>query len=306
MLKKPYYNLLKQVKSMKFKLIVPATTANIGPGFDISGMALDLYNEFEFDFQKKTGIVFTDDVYTFDASLVLDTFFLILDKFKVDPPQNLHLHTTSNIPIARGLGSSSTCIVAGVLAANKFANLNLDTQTLIKLTTEIEGHPDNVVSCLLGGFNMSLYDESVHNIKVNLHQDLSLIALIPHYEVSTKDARQVMPKNYTIEDVVFNLKRMPFIKEAFETLNKDLLSKVLEDKLHEQYRQDLIQEYDLVQKTLKDLNHLGFFISGAGPTMMILVEEKEASNIYEHLSVNLQETLTIRHCQISLKGAMII
>ncbi len=290
---------------MQFKIIVPATSANIGPGFDISGLALELYNEFYFNFDSDL-IQFTDDRYPFDTSLTLDAFFHTLDLYHIKHPKGVTLHTVSNIPIARGLGSSSSCIVAGVLAANKYGELKLTKEDLLKIATDIEGHPDNVVSAILGKFNMSLYDHEIYNTSVKLHPDLEFIAIIPPYEVKTEAARNILPTSYTLKDVQANLSRMPFIKEAFETKNKELIKLVTQDKIHEPYRKNLIKEYEDVKSLLSKLDIYAFFISGAGPTMLVCLDKDKVKPTLNHLSQNLDSSILLRHCKIDNKGAMII
>lgn len=289
---------------MKFKVIVPATTANLGPGFDISGCALSLYNEFDFDFTQHS-IRFTDDDYEFEESLTLESFFKVLKLYQIDKPKGVHLHTISRIPVARGLGSSSTCIVAGVLAANKYANLNLSSQKMCQLASDIEGHPDNVVSAILGSFNMTLYQDHFFNIQVDVHPDIEFIALVPKYAVKTQVARDILPQSYSLSDIQINLSAIPFVKMAFESKDKNLLRMVTQDRIHEPYRKHLIKEYNKVYDLIEDLDPLAFCISGAGPTMLLALESSNVPYYMQYLKKHLADELTLLHCQIDKKGAMI-
>lgn len=267
---------------MKFKITVPATSANLGPGFDISGIALDIYNEFYFDFTKD-GIQFTDDEYDFDTSLTLDTFFNVLDMYNQVKPSSVHLHTVSKIPVARGLGSSSTCIVAGIMAANQYASLNLEKEKIALIANEIEGHPDNVVSAIYGNLNLSLVDKNLYRREIKVHPDLAFCLIIPKHKVKTSEARKVLPKEYKMSDIQINLSRMAFVEEAFTTMDLDLLKLVTEDRLHEQYRSQLILNFDDIKNKFSKLDIITYWISGAGPSIVLLVDKNKLNNINEEL-----------------------
>lgn len=289
---------------MYFKIYVPATSANLGSGFDSAGLALNRYNEFTFDFTQE-GIKFFDEIYQFDTSLTLDSFFKTLTLLDVEHPKNVHLTTVSNIPIARGLGSSSTCIVAGVLAANHFAKTNLSLEKLALIATKLEGHPDNVVSAIYGSLNLSLYEEKLFNNNVTVHQDLYFIALVPDHTVKTSEARNILPTSYEMGDIVFNLSRVSFIEKAFSTLDEELLKIVTQDRLHQSYRKQLIQDFKQIDNALKHPKIITSWISGAGPTMMALCHRDNTKEISDHLSRKLPKSIQILSLQIEPKGAMI-
>lgn len=286
---------------MKFKITVPATTANLGAAFDTAGLALNIYNTFSFDFTQK-GIHYTDDLYRFETSLTLESFFKTLSILKIDHPQAVHLHTVSNIPIARGLGSSSTCIVAGVLAADYFADTQLSKERLAQIATKLEGHPDNVVSALYGSLNLSLLEDELYNLNIKVHDDLALIALVPKEAVKTQDARNILPKSYPMYEIVHNLSRLPFYEKAFKEKDETLLMLITQDKLHEPYRKTLIPNYDHIKKYLNHPLILTSWISGAGPTIMVLVDKEHQKAVMEALGPTNTQILD---CQIELKGAMI-
>ncbi|NLW15346.1 MAG: homoserine kinase [Erysipelothrix sp.] len=290
---------------MKFRITVPASTANIGSGFDMAGIALNLYNTFDFNFNTE-GITFSDDTYSFTTSLVLDTFFTVLNTYNIEPPSNIHLHTKSHIPIARGLGSSSTCIVAGIIAANRYADLKLSKLDIAKIANDIEGHPDNVVSAVIGNMNLSLADKKLYNQNFKIHDDLTFIAIIPNYEVLTKDARDIMPDNYQISDVIHTSSRTAFLKVAFETGNKELIASVTKDKLHQPYRQKLIKNYDDIDHFLNKSKALTHWISGAGPTIIALVKKSDAHELYNEITLKFGKEHAILNLQICDKGAIIV
>lgn len=290
---------------MKFKIKVPATSANIGAGFDTVGVALTLYNEFTFDFSK-TGVSFSDDQYTFDTSLTLDAFFETLERFAIQRPENLHLYTQSNIPIARGLGSSSTCIVAGVLAANHYANLKLSNESLGEIVSQIEGHPDNVISALYGNFNLSMFDKKLFNINTKVHEDLAFLAIVSNLPVKTSDARNILPTSYTLDQITFNLSRLPFYQKAFKEKNSELLKKVTQDKLHQNHRAKLIEDYELIRKVIKETQAITYWISGAGSTIIVLVDKNSLNNVYLSLKPHLSKETQILKLSVDTQGATII
>lgn len=289
---------------MNFKITVPATSANLGCGFDVAGLALNLYNEFYFDFDKE-GIHFGDDDYDFDHSLTLDIFFETLKKYGACCPKNVHLHTVSNIPPTRGLGSSSTCVVAGILAANHYGKLNLTQDDLALLASEYEGHPDNVVSALFGNLNISLFDHHFFNRNIKVHPDLAFIALIPSHPVKTEEARASLPKAYPISDAIYNLARIPFMEEAFQNKDEALLKEVTQDKLHQQYRQSLIKDFAKIEAIYLTQDIITAWVSGAGPTILLLVDKKKQAEVLFNLQENNPFSLTILGLQIDIKGAII-
>lgn len=289
---------------MKFKISVPATSANLGPGFDTAGLALNLYNEFDFDFTQK-GIHFFDEKHDFETSLVLDTFFKVLDTKGIARPLNVNLVTHTNIPIARGLGSSSTCIVAGVMAANLFGDLNLTQKNIATIATKIEGHPDNVVPAVFGNLNLSLYEKELFVQTTQIHKDLSFIGIVPNYMVKTEDARNALPQTYKIKDVVYSMARTAFLQDAFKTKNLELLKEVSKDTLHQPFRKSLIKDYEKIQETVDKSGAVSYWISGAGPTILVLVESKNKEKVLKHLRESLDESNDLLDLQIDIKGAMI-
>ena len=288
---------------MKLTIKVPATSANIGPGFDVAGLALNLYNTFTFDFDQTTTAFFDKD-HTFDTSLTLDTFYKILDSYHIPHP-TVHLNTDTQIPIARGLGSSSTCIVAGVLAANQYAHLNLNKHELAKHAASIEGHPDNIVPALYGNLNMALFDHELFIQTKPVHQDYGFIAIIPHHEVSTHDARKVLPQSIKLTDLTHTQSRTAFLLTAFSTYDETLIKTVTQDIIHEPYRKQLIKNIDLIESALSQEPILTYWVSGAGPTIMVLVNKKSQIKIEHSLKSKLKEYATTVVLQVDTKGAII-
>ncbi len=288
---------------MKLTIKVPATSANIGPGFDVAGLALNLYNIFTFDFNQTT-TEFYDYKHTFKTSLTLDTFFKVLDQHNIERP-NVHLYTESNIPIARGLGSSSTCIVAGVLAANSYANLNLSKLSLAKLASYYEGHPDNVVPAIFGNINMALLDDNLYVQSSFVHQDYGFIAIVPNHEVSTQDARNILPESIKLEDLTYTQSRTTFLLDAFRNYNEELIKTVTKDIIHEPYRKQLIQNIDLIEDILNEENIITHWVSGAGPSIMVLTNIRNIETIHTSIKSKLKDFAFTTVLQVDTKGAII-
>lgn len=250
------------------KLKCPATTANLGPGFDCLGMALNLYNEFSFE--ESTDFEFEGFLpeYCNSNNLVLLSY---LEAFKMrnETPIKVRIGMITNVPPSRGLGSSATCIIGGILGANHFLNNKLSNDDIITLATKIEGHPDNVAPCLLGGLVASFVDDNVKYVKYDVSDKIKIMALIPDFPLSTSLSRSVLPKCITISDAVYNMSRAVNIPYAFGKGDLSLINACMKDKLHQDYRIPLIMEankfIDYAQR-----NNIAIAISGAGPTLLMI------------------------------------
>lgn len=256
---------------------VPATTANIGPGYDSMGMALNLYNTFTFKRERKN---------VEDDNLILKSFNYFYDYFNLDL-EEISIDVDENVPRSRGLGSSATCIVAGLMAANKFSGKNISKEEILKLATNIEGHPDNVAPAIYGGLITSVVNDRVYFSKDSVSDNLSFILLIPNFELSTELARQVVPKEVSIEDCVFNIARASLFSKALSKGDFNLLKGVNEDRIHEPYRRKLIEDFDEFEKLAKNNNAI-INISGAGPSILI-TKEKNNKKINIEIDKKLQE-----------------
>ncbi|AMC93249.1 hypothetical protein AOC36_04460 [Erysipelothrix larvae] len=290
---------------MKFSIVVPATSANMGPGFDTAGIALSLYNTFTFELKTSGGITFHDSDHDFNESLTLNTYFQVLKEFKVNPPQHIHLETKSNIPVARGLGSSSTCIVAGIMAANKTASLNLTKHEMAQIASRIEGHPDNVTPAIMGNMCLCVYDsESFLVQNLTVHPSLQFVGVYPDKPVSTQKARAILPTTLPYEAIVYSLSRASLLAYGFQSGDVFVLAQITKDKLHEPYRSTLIEDYALIIDTFTSLECITSWISGSGPTMIALVQNPdEALNT---LASNLSSTYSIHHLTVDTAGARYI
>lgn len=248
---------------------VPATTANLGPGFDSLGLALKLYSYFTFTLVED-GINFIgcDLEFQNEDNLVYRAFKKTTEKLNVNF-KGLQIKIESEIPISRGLGSSAACIVGGVMGANfLFGNL-LSKEEIFELCVSLEGHPDNIAPAIFGGLTASFVDNrKPYMTHYNIGKDIYFYVFIPNFKLSTTEARSVLPKYISHKDAVFNISRVAVLLKALENGNDFLIKKSLKDNIHEKYRKNLIPEFENIRGICEDNNSLGFFISGAGPTLI--------------------------------------
>ena len=258
---------------MKIKVSVPATSANIGSGFDALGLAVTLYNTVTFEESEVLDISSADGtrIPRGESNLVYRSAKGLFEKVgKQIPP--LKITQTNPIPMARGLGSSSACIIAGLLGANRMLGNVLNTQELLTLATSIEGHPDNVAPAMLGGFVTSVYDEGqVYSVKKNIDEQLAFAAFVPDFRLLTSKARAALPDMVSHKDAVYNLSRAALATAAFCDGDYSLLGVATKDSLHQKYRLPLIDGGDEMFELAQDLGALAVYISGAGPTIMAVV-----------------------------------
>lgn len=258
------------------KLRIPATSANLGAGFDALGLALTYYNYVEIEECDRIEISSSDDITvpTDERNLI---YISAKDLFEVCGKKlgGLRLVQTNNIPMARGLGSSSACIVAGLVGANMLLGSPLTTDDLVDLAAQIEGHPDNTAPALLGGIVTAVFDgRKVHWVKQEVFTKLRFIALIPDFELKTEDARACLPKEISHKDAVYNLSRAALFSASLLTGKFENLRTAVHDKLHQPYRMALIPRCREVFDIAYTHGAYAAYISGAGPTVMAIVDEE--------------------------------
>lgn len=259
---------------------VPATSANMGPGFDCLGVALDLYNHFEIE-ETASGLEITgcDEFYRNETNLIYTSMQKCFEVLKYQP-KGLKININSNIPISRGLGSSAACIVGGITAANELAEGKLNKAQLLEISNSIEGHPDNVTPALMGGMTIAVQDKGkVYYENVKIADNLHFCAIIPDFTLSTIEARAALPNNLTYGDAIFNISRATLLVTALANGSYDLIKYACEDALHQPYRSKLIPGYDEIVQKSKELECLGVFLSGAGPTIMAIIKSTDKSFI---------------------------
>ncbi|MEM9484845.1 MAG: homoserine kinase [Cyanobacteria bacterium P01_F01_bin.116] len=266
------------------QVTVPATTANIGPGFDCLGAALTLYNHFTFTPADTLTITITgqeaDRLSTGPDNLVYKSYEALYNHLdKPVPP--VHIDIDLHVPLSRGLGSSSTAIVGGLVGANLLAGSPLGQTSIASLATAIEGHPDNVVPALLGGCRLAVHgdNENLTLCQIPWHESIIPIVIIPDFELATAAARQVLPHSYSRQDAIFNAAHLALLTQGLASGNGEWLTLALRDRIHQPYRKTLISQYDDIYTAALKAGAWGLVISGAGPTLFILANEKTAPKI---------------------------
>jgi homoserine kinase len=254
---------------------VPATTANLGPGFDALGLALTLYNRLEVEARPAGLEIVTrgegaERLPADSTNLTYRAFrrfFVEIDR----PAPPVRMVSDIQVPLSRGLGSSAAAVVAALVAANELAGRPLSRTRLLDLATELEGHPDNVAPALFGGFTTAcLAERSVAWARLAPPPGLRAVVVIPEREVATADARAVLPETVPRRDAVLNVGRTALLVAAFATGDLTLLRPAMQDRLHEPYRAALIPGMEEALAAARDAGALGAALSGAGSTLLAL------------------------------------
>ena len=270
------------------KVKVEATSANVCVGFDVLGIALNLYNEFTFKEQEEFSFKgFLDEFSQKETNLVYESYKKVFD-LRGEKPIPVEIGFKGDIPVSRGLGSSSSLIVAGIFAANYFLKNKYTNEELFDIAAMLEGHPDNVAPAIYGGLVASYKkgDKYYPNLYA-INKDLRFTVVIPKNRVSTHDARGVLPKELPYSDIVWNMSRIINLPRAFSDGNITLLKDLFDDRLHEPYRKKLILEYENV-KNVVDKYDCAFAISGSGSTMLIISKDLEFLDELKKLGLDIK------------------
>lgn len=269
------------------RIQVPATSANIGCGFDTLGIALNMYAVFTFEtINEKVKITGCEKEYANEDNLVYQSYLKGMS-FLQKKPIGVHIDIQSKIPLARGLGSSATCVVGGIMGAYALTNTPFDKDAIFQLAMQIEGHLDNVAAAVYGGLCAAFIEGGVpYVLHYPVDERFLFQGLIPDFETKTKDARNILPRMVSYEDALHNLSHINGILYGFTHYDVKMLPHALCDRLHEPYRKTLIHEYEQVKQICLSQANAGFFISGSGSTLMNLpIDEKAAKNVEMQLSV---------------------
>lgn len=301
---------------------VPATTANIGPGFDCLGAALTLHNRFQFTDlgpqitpnQPQVEIQVSgpeaDRVQTDASNLVYQAFATYYRHLHQSPPA-VQIHIQLGVPLARGLGSSATAIVAGLLGANELAGQPLDRSEMLELAIQIEGHPDNVTPALLGGCRLAAtsdLDKTWTLCEIDWSPSIVPIVAIPNFELSTQAAREVLPSTCSYSTAVFNTAHLGLLLKGLETGQGDWLRVALQDQLHQPFRQTLIPGFGEVYQAAREAGVFGLVISGAGPTLLALSDLAQAATIAAKIQTTWAAagvTAEVHILQLDSQGALV-
>lgn len=281
--------LRKNKKLITFK--IPATSANIGSGFDSVGLALTLYNEIQiFDNEDSRKIEFEiygegENEISKKDNMIYSAMKLVFKKLKSKPDKGYIVKCINRIPLSRGLGSSSAAIVGGLLSANyMLGNKLIIEKDILNMAVQIEGHPDNVAPAILGGIISGVVkkNEDFKYIKIKPPKNLKAIVSIPDFYLSTEIARNILPKEIKREDAIFNISRAAMLTSALFSNRLDLLEVATEDKIHQDYRAKFIPNLQKLFKETKKAGAYSSTISGAGSSILALA--KDDKNIINKVS----------------------
>ncbi len=272
---------------MKIKVRIPATTANFGPGFDCVGSALKLYNEIEVNLlaNKKEKLKIEiegegkQELPENEKNIIWQAMQKVFDILKYKSPA-LYIKMTNRIPLGRGLGSSASGIIGGLVIANELCGNKLSEKEILNIATELEGHPDNVVPAMVGGFCVVVKTkDTIEYIKFDIPKNLNVILCIPEFNISTEYARKILPLFVSHSDAVFNCSRVAFLVSAIIKKNFDLLKLAMEDKLHQNYRKKLIPGMEDVFYSALNSGCFGVALSGSGPTIVAVADRVKSKKI---------------------------
>ena len=264
----------------KVKIKVPATSANIGSGFDCMGIAFKCYNTFEFEIIDN-GVEFSgwDERYANTDNLCYMAYKAVCDKLGVS--SNVRISSVSvDVPVSRGLGSSATLIVAGAVGANRLNGNRLTDEEIFGICTEIEGHPDNIAPAIFGGLCASVVADSVpFTVKYSVSDNVYFTAVVPDFEVLTKEVRALIPSMVRREDAIFNMSRVAVLPRALEKADFNLIKLSTQDRLHERYKKKLFRNISDVEARAYECGAVAFLISGAGSTCLCISKEPIADKL---------------------------
>ena len=308
---------------MKVSVRVPATSANLGPGFDCLGLALPIYNEITVEETVMPGsgieinIIEEDEDYDVlsipkDENNIVYKAIELLYNFIGQSVSDIKITVKTNIPVTRGLGSSASVIVGGLMAANELLGKPADDAVLLSIASEVEGHPDNVTPAMFGGFCLSSLEDdgSVSYTKIPWPEDWKLTVLIPDYELDTKIARSLLPETISIPDASFNIRKCAMLIDSVYRCDSEQMKKCMKDKLHQPYRNQLVKGFSELTELLENKEDiLGCVISGAGPAILIVSVndgfekvQNDVKQIFEDLNVKCD----IRTLDIENEGSKVI
>ncbi len=270
------------LKNNSVKILVPATSANCGPGFDCLGLATTLYNETEISLLAEENVTVDfegeglKDIPKGAENLIWQSAKMVIERAGYSEKfKGANIRMKNNIPVSRGLGSSSAAIVGGLFAANEILERPFDKTQLLEIATEIEGHPDNVAPAILGGFTVSTLDGGkVHSFSFMPKIKLKLIVAVPDFQLATSKARAVLPEKVSRKDAIFNISRAAMLVAALLEGRENFLRTAFEDAIHQPYRAKLIPGMEEVFAAAKKAGASGVAISGAGSCLIAFALEK--------------------------------
>ena len=262
----------------RFSITVPGSTSNLGAGYDTLGLALKIYLRAEICTDTHTTLIENSgegsaDLPRDENNLIYKIYRETCDYLEVTP-RPLHVKVENEIPLSRGLGSSGAAVVCGIAMANELGGRTLSNQQICELATRIEGHPENVSASCEGGFTVGCFAEDrLYHCKITPPEGLSAVALIPEIEISTRDARQLLPEFMPYACAVSNIQRTGLLVAALANGRFDLLRQAVIDQLHQPFRKRLIPGFDDILNAAYDAGAHAAFLSGSGSTILAFVSQ---------------------------------
>lgn len=256
----------------RVKVTIPATTANLGPGFDCLGLALGLRNEICMTAVPQPGLTVevqgegAGAIPTDARNLVVQAAEMVFERVG-KRPYGLHIQQTNHIPVGSGLGSSAAATLGGILAANALVGGGLTEQELVETAVATEGHPDNVVPAFYGGLTLSVMAGDALHVEPIAVPPMQVVIVLPDFDFPTKAARAALPTQIPMRDAIFNISRMGLLLRALERGDYEALSLAMQDKLHQPYRLPLVPGMAAVFAAAKEVGATAVTLSGAGPSV---------------------------------------
>ena len=286
---------------------VPATTANLGPGFDAFGCALQLYTDVTFE-ETEYGLEITgcDEAFTGPDNLAYVSYCAVLASLS-EEVRGVKIHIDARIPVCRGLGSSAALLVAGAMGANVLRGNRLSTQGLLNITNAMEGHPDNLGPAFFGGLTASMVDNGLPvTVNFPLHPDWEILALVPDFDMPTPKARAVLPQQVSRADAIYNIAHGAMVLKALELGDEKLLRNAMQDKLHQPYRKHMIGDYEAIEGLARTVG-AAFCLSGAGPTLLCITRDKTLKEkLRKKLPAITEQKWEIMPLHVAFEGAKVL
>ncbi len=297
------------------RVAAPATTANLGPGYDCLGMALDIWNTVEIEplpAGEAPSVAVSGEgdgeLQAGPENLVYRSMeFLFREMGRELPP--VKVRCSNEIPLARGLGSSAAAIAGGLVAANTLSGGEFKQRDLLEMAATIEGHPDNVAAAVMGGLQLVVTEEStLYTVPVSIPSAMHTVLFIPDMRIATADARAVLPQELSVADAVHNMSRVALLVAGMATNHPEYLDIATQDRLHQPYRQPLFPAMKLLMKAARDAGALGAFLSGSGSTVLALTQGREMTVAYEMAEAARQASVegTVKVTQPTALGAHLL
>lgn len=278
-----------------FTVHIPATTANLGPAFDCLGLALDLWNTVTFSQTDNSFLIAIEGegkgiLPEDETNLVFQSASQLANIHGKSLPENLHIYCQNNIPVASGLGSSASAVISGLVGAKRILKIDISDHELLQTAAQIEGHADNVAACLFGGLVLvGSVNDALHITHLEI-KSITAVMAIPEYSLSTKAAREAIPKKVRIEDAVYNISHTVELVQVLQEGNFESLKEIMRDKLHQVYRLPLLPGAEYAMQAALNAGAYGTSLSGAGPSVIAFTTQKLAQAVGDAMRSAYQKT----------------